>query len=139
MRAGGASLTETPTPLPVTWLAGHDMLKGLNVGIAQDLRLEVTPTSVLVRHVLGAIVQVEKAILVAKLKAARDPKSARDGKCEGRRAMPTRRWLPLPRSCAGGVSLMAKLTRPTATPALIDGGRTQFQRRLELIQSASAT
>jgi DNA invertase Pin-like site-specific DNA recombinase len=39
-----------------------------------------------VRQVLGAIAQFEKASLVAKLKAARDRKRARDGKCEGRRS-----------------------------------------------------
>ena len=33
---------------------------------------------------LGAIAQFEKASLVAKLKAARDRKRVRDGKCEGR-------------------------------------------------------
>jgi len=43
-------------------------------------------TAVLVRQVLGAIAQFEKASLVAKLKAARDRKRARDGKCEGRRS-----------------------------------------------------
>ena len=35
---------------------------------------------------LGAIAQFEKASLVAKLKAARDRKRARDGKCKGRRS-----------------------------------------------------
>ena len=35
---------------------------------------------------LGAIAQFEKATTVAKLKAARDRKRARDGKCEGRRS-----------------------------------------------------
>jgi DNA invertase Pin-like site-specific DNA recombinase len=44
------------------------------------------PTAVLVRQVLGAIAQFEKASLVAKLKAARDRKRARDAKCEGRRS-----------------------------------------------------
>jgi DNA invertase Pin-like site-specific DNA recombinase len=39
-----------------------------------------------VRQVLGAIAQFEKASTVAKLKAARDRKRARDGKCEGRRS-----------------------------------------------------
>jgi hypothetical protein len=39
-----------------------------------------------VRQVLGAIAQFEKASLIAKLKAARDRKRARDGKCEGRRS-----------------------------------------------------
>ena len=35
---------------------------------------------------LGAIAQFEKASTVAKLKAARDRKRARDGKCEGRKS-----------------------------------------------------
>jgi DNA invertase Pin-like site-specific DNA recombinase len=39
-----------------------------------------------VRQVLGAIAQFEKASTVAKLKAARDRKRARDGKCEGRKS-----------------------------------------------------
>jgi DNA invertase Pin-like site-specific DNA recombinase len=44
-----------------------------------------SPTAVLVRQVLGAIAQFEKASLVAKLKAARDRKKAATGKCEGRK------------------------------------------------------
>jgi DNA invertase Pin-like site-specific DNA recombinase len=39
-----------------------------------------------VRQVLGAIAQFEKASLVAKLKAARDRKRAAAGKCEGRKS-----------------------------------------------------
>jgi DNA invertase Pin-like site-specific DNA recombinase len=71
-------------------LAGHDMLKGLGIDLipasAPDFFLEDTPTAVLVRQVLGAIAQFEKASLVAKLKAARDRKRVRHGKCEGRRS-----------------------------------------------------
>jgi DNA invertase Pin-like site-specific DNA recombinase len=71
-------------------LAGHDMLKGLGIDLipasAPDFFLEDTPTAVLVRQVLGAIAQFEKATTVAKLKAARDRNRARDGKCEGRRS-----------------------------------------------------
>jgi hypothetical protein len=66
------------------------MLKGLGIDLipasAPDFFLEATPTAVLVRQVLGAIAQFEKASLVAKLKAARDRKRARDGKCEGQRS-----------------------------------------------------
>jgi DNA invertase Pin-like site-specific DNA recombinase len=40
---------------------------------------EDTPTAILVRQVLGAIAQFDKATLVAKLKAARDRKRARTG------------------------------------------------------------
>jgi DNA invertase Pin-like site-specific DNA recombinase len=57
-------------------LAGHDFLKNLGVALipatAPDFFIEDTPTAVLVRQVLGAIAQFEKASLVAKLKAARD-------------------------------------------------------------------
>jgi DNA invertase Pin-like site-specific DNA recombinase len=71
-------------------LAGHDMLKAQGIALipasAPDFFTEDTPTAVLVRQVLGAIAQFEKASLVAKLKAARDRKRARDDKCEGRRS-----------------------------------------------------
>jgi DNA invertase Pin-like site-specific DNA recombinase len=71
-------------------LAGHDYLKGLGVALipasAPDFFLEDTPTAVLVRQVLGAIAQFDKATMVAKLKAARDRKRKTMGKVEGRKA-----------------------------------------------------
>lgn len=48
--------------------------------------IEDTPTAALIRQVLGAVAQFEKAALVAKLKGARDRKKLKDGKCEGRKA-----------------------------------------------------
>jgi DNA invertase Pin-like site-specific DNA recombinase len=70
-------------------LAGHDFLKNLGVALipatAPDFFTEDTPTAVLVRQVLGAIAQFEKASLVAKLKAARDRKIAQGIKCGGRK------------------------------------------------------
>ena len=53
---------------------------------APDHFTEDTPTAILVRQVLGAIAQFDKAILVAKLKAARDRKRGVTGKCGGRRS-----------------------------------------------------
>ena len=71
-------------------LAGHDHLKGLGVVLipttAPDHFTEHTPTAILVRQVLGAIAQFDKATLVAKLKAARDRKRERLGKCDGRKS-----------------------------------------------------
>lgn len=72
-------------------IAGHDYLKGLGVALvptsAPDFFTEDTPTAVLVRQVLGAIAQFEKASLVAKMKAARDRKRAETGeKVGGRRS-----------------------------------------------------
>ena len=43
------------------------------------------PTRTLIRQVLGAVAQFEKSVLVLKLRAARDRKRRRDGKCEGRK------------------------------------------------------
>jgi len=71
-------------------LTGHDMLKGLGISIipasAPDYFTEDTPTAVLVRQVLGAIAQFEKASAVAKLAAARKRKREKEGKCEGRKS-----------------------------------------------------
>ena len=45
-----------------------------------------TPTAVMVRRILGAVAQFEKAALVAKLKGARERVRRARGKCEGRKA-----------------------------------------------------
>jgi len=72
-------------------LAGHDMLKALGILIipasAPDFFTEDTPTAVLVRQVLGAIAQFEKASAVAKLAAARKRKREIEGRCEGRKSL----------------------------------------------------
>jgi hypothetical protein len=75
------SLWKAPIALPaISRFSSPDTtLKNLGVSLiatAPDFFLEETPTAVLVRQVLGAIAQFEKASLVAKLKAARDRKIA---------------------------------------------------------------
>lgn len=71
-------------------LAGHDMLKSMGIDIipasSPDFFISDTPTAVLVRQVLGAISEFEKASIVAKLAAARKRKKAAQGKCEGRKS-----------------------------------------------------
>jgi DNA invertase Pin-like site-specific DNA recombinase len=88
-------------------LAGHDMLKSLGIAIipasAPDFFTEDTPTAVLVRQVLGAIAQFEKASAVAKLAAARKRKREREGRCEGRK--------PLKQTSPEAVALACKLRR----------------------------
>lgn len=42
-----------------------------------------TPTATLIRQILGAVAEFDKAMVVAKLSAARDRKRAATGKCEG--------------------------------------------------------
>lgn len=72
-------------------LAGHDMLKAEGIALipasAPEFFSEDTPTAVLVRQVLGAISQFEKATMVAKLAAARKRKRELNGKCEGRKSI----------------------------------------------------
>ncbi len=55
---------------------------------APDFFREDTPTAVLVRQILGAVSQFEKAQLVRKLRVARDRKRADTGRCEGRKPVP---------------------------------------------------
>src|SRR3954452_11495160 len=47
-----------------------------------------TPTAVMVRQILGAVAQFEKAGLVQKLRHARERKRAETGRCEGRKPVP---------------------------------------------------
>jgi DNA invertase Pin-like site-specific DNA recombinase len=75
----------------IVQLTGHDYLKGMGVALiaanAPDHFLEDTPTARLIRQVLGAVAEFQKADLVAKLKGARNRKKAKTGKCGGRYSM----------------------------------------------------
>ena len=48
--------------------------------------LDVGPTSKLIRQVLGAVAEFDKAMTVAKLRGARERKRRERGKCEGRKS-----------------------------------------------------
>ncbi len=48
--------------------------------------LDDGPTSKLIRQILGAVSEFDKAMIVAKLKSARDRVWRAQGKCEGRKA-----------------------------------------------------
>ena len=50
-----------------------------------DLTNTDDPFKIAMRQIAGAFAQLEKARLVAKLKAARERKRAMSGKCEGRK------------------------------------------------------
>jgi DNA invertase Pin-like site-specific DNA recombinase len=69
---------------------GYAMLRSLGVTlIAADSPssfLDDSPTSNLVRQILGAVSEFDKAMVVAKLKGARDRIRRAQGKCEGRKA-----------------------------------------------------
>jgi DNA invertase Pin-like site-specific DNA recombinase len=85
---------------------GFAMLRGLGIMlIAADSPssfLDDGPTSKLIRQILGAVSEFDKAMTVAKLKGARDrARRERGGKCEGRKSYAERdhelvdmaRWL----------------------------------------------
>lgn len=71
---------------------GHAFLKKLGFTLIAvddpDAFTSDTPTAVLIRQVLGAVSQFEKASLVAKLAGARMRKRAATGRCEGRKQAP---------------------------------------------------
>jgi DNA invertase Pin-like site-specific DNA recombinase len=68
---------------------GYSILKERGIElIAADspTSLDHTPTAKLIRQVLGAVAEFDKAMTVAKLRAARDWKRASTGRCEGRKS-----------------------------------------------------
>jgi hypothetical protein len=99
-------------------VAGHDHLRKLGVTLipatAPDFFTEDTPTAVLVRQVLGAIAQFDKATTIAKLKAARDRILQTGEKC-GARGSAYGRWY------AAQILVNSGLPYPAATPIAHDG------------------
>jgi DNA invertase Pin-like site-specific DNA recombinase len=71
---------------------GYSYLKELGITLipvdAPDHFNEETPTSTLIRQILGAVSQFEKASLVAKLAGARRRIRREVGRCEGRKQAP---------------------------------------------------
>jgi len=73
-------------------ITGHDYLQRLGIDLipadAPDHFRDDTPTAVMVRQILGAVAQFEKASLVAKLRGARERKKRKNGgKVEGRKSI----------------------------------------------------
>jgi DNA invertase Pin-like site-specific DNA recombinase len=73
-------------------LTGHALLRGRGIELvpvdAPTYFTDPTPTAEMVRQILGAVSQFEKASLVAKLKGARARVKAATGHCEGRKPVP---------------------------------------------------
>jgi DNA invertase Pin-like site-specific DNA recombinase len=101
---------------------GFAMLRDLGVTlIAADSPssfLDDGPTSKLIRQILGAVSEFDKAMIVAKLKGARDRVRRTQGKCEGRKAYAERE---------GGQELVAMARQLRGNPA---GGRPQSLRTI---------
>jgi DNA invertase Pin-like site-specific DNA recombinase len=73
-------------------LTGHAVLRARDIELipvdAPSHFTDPTPTAEMVRQILGAVSQFEKASLVAKLRHARERVKATTGRCEGRRPVP---------------------------------------------------
>jgi DNA invertase Pin-like site-specific DNA recombinase len=69
---------------------GYQMLKARGITLipvdAPNHFTEDTPTAVMVRQILGSVSQFEKAMIVSKLRMARDRKRATGAKVEGRKS-----------------------------------------------------
>jgi DNA invertase Pin-like site-specific DNA recombinase len=90
---------------------GHAYLRDLGITLlaadGHDFS-EETPTAVLIRQVLGAVAQFEKASLIAKLKGARDRKRSKDKNYrEGRKPAPAAAIALARRLRRKGLSLQA--------------------------------
>jgi DNA invertase Pin-like site-specific DNA recombinase len=70
---------------------GFSMLKARGIDLiaadSPNAFLDETPTAVMIRQILGSVSQFEKAMLVAKLKGARDRKRRAGEKVEGRKSI----------------------------------------------------
>jgi DNA invertase Pin-like site-specific DNA recombinase len=73
-------------------LTGHALLQARGIELvpvdAPTYFTDPSPTAEMVRQILGAVSQFEKAGLVAKLRHAREARRAATGRCEGRRPVP---------------------------------------------------
>jgi DNA invertase Pin-like site-specific DNA recombinase len=76
----------------VVQLTGHALLRERGIELvpvdAPTYFTDPTPTAEMVRQILGAVAQFEKASMVAKLRHARERKRADTGRCEGRKPVP---------------------------------------------------
>src|SRR5689334_11222660 len=76
----------------VVQLTGHALLEARGIELvpvdAPTYFTDPSPTAVMVRQILGAVSEFEKAGLVAKLKGARDRVRAETGRCGGRPPVP---------------------------------------------------
>ena len=108
---------------------GFAMLRDLGITlIAADSPtafLDDGPTSKMVRQILGAVSEFDKAMVVAKLKGARDRVRRKRGKCEGRKSYAER---------AGGDELVAAAWRLRTSP---DGSRPRSLRKVAEALAAS--
>jgi DNA invertase Pin-like site-specific DNA recombinase len=123
-------------------LTGHDFLKSLGISLipttAPDFFTKDTPTAVLVRQVLGAIAQFDKASLVAKLRAARERKKIATGKCGGRQSYDEARpeVVALAKELQSGGMSLRKISEELAARGHLTGGGKPYAASVMLAACA---
>ena len=112
------------------------MLKRLGITLIAadhpDAFTSDTPTAILVRQIIGAVAQFDKATLVAKLKGARDRKRAATGRCEGVRGYDVTR----PELVAAAQALRGAPLRTIAGALAVNGFVTSTGRPFSAAQIA---
>lgn len=112
---------------------GWRMLRAAGIDLiavdSPEAFLDETPTAVLIRQILGAVSQFDKAMTVAKLAGARKRKAAANGgKCEGRKTYAERN----PEMVATAKKLarypVARVGRCETSPATWIGRDTRMRR-----------
>jgi DNA invertase Pin-like site-specific DNA recombinase len=108
---------------------GHKRLKELGVELiavdSPQAFLDDTPTARLIRQLLGAVAEFDKAMTVAKLRGARERKKRLTGKCEGNPGHAVRRpdVVKLARELKPGRSLRAIAAELAARGHLAASGK----------------
>lgn len=124
---------------------GYAMLKARGIELiaadAPDSFLSDTPTAVLIRQILGAFHQFDKAMLVQKLRGARDRKSARLGRrIEGNpawRRLPADAALAARAAHARGLSLRAVSAALAERGYLSSSGKRYVPQAIKRMLSAA--
>jgi DNA invertase Pin-like site-specific DNA recombinase len=120
----------------------HDLRKGgfrlVSALEGADL-LENDPSRKLIRQVFGAIAEYDKAMTVAKLRAARERKKAATGRCEGRKAF-TKDTLPEAiRTALEVVRRLRKVNPGQRRPSFAEVAQALNANGLQTVQGKSFT
>ena len=112
-------------------LTGHALLKNLGIELipvdAPTYFTDPSPTAEMVRQILGAVSQFEKANLVLKLRHARERIRKDKGRCEGRKPPPDE-VVAMVKNMARPLTGHRPLSLRTIAAALKDAGHTVLDK-----------
>jgi len=121
---------------------GYQYLSGLGIALIAaddpDAFAADTPTAVMVRQILGAVAQFQKAELVAKLAGARSRKRLQTGRCEGRTPAPDAAKAMARRLHRKGLSLRAIAEQLAGKDYLAPSGKPYGAQSVKVMLSKGA-